>query len=71
VLAENQIKVASGLKDVGAAALIANNSPWESQFEALLSQLLADQNMLSTMSVASAGIVNGMGKNLVISQMMN
>lgn len=71
VLAENQLKVASGLKKVGAAALIATHKPWESQFEALLSQLLVDQNMLSTMSVASAGIVNGMGAHLVISQMMN
>lgn len=71
VLAENQLKVASGLKEVGAAALIATHSPLESQFQALLSHLLADEKMLSTMSVASAGIVDGMGVHLVISQMMN
>jgi UDP-2,4-diacetamido-2,4,6-trideoxy-beta-L-altropyranose hydrolase len=61
VLAENQLKVAEGLKQAGAAALITTVSNLETELPGLLSVLVSTPRKLHAMSESSAAIVDGMG----------
>ncbi len=61
VLAENQLKVAEGLKQSGAAELVTSVSDLETQLPGLLSLLTSTHGKLHAMSETSAAIIDGMG----------
>jgi len=65
VLAENQLKVAQGLQEAGAAALVSSESSTEYQLKALVNTLASSPERLRAMSRSAAGIVDGMGTRLV------
>jgi UDP-2,4-diacetamido-2,4,6-trideoxy-beta-L-altropyranose hydrolase len=65
VLADNQLKVAKGLEQAGAAALVVSGESASYQVAALLTSLVASPNNMRTMSKLAAGIVDGMGTSSV------
>lgn len=65
VLAENQLKVAQGLEQVGAAALVTSRPSAEYQLAPLLGELASNPQKLHAMSKLSAAIVDGTGSHSV------
>lgn len=65
VLADNQLKVAQGLEQLGAAALITSQPSMEYQLASLLCALASGPQKLYAMSKASAAIVDGTGSHSV------
>ncbi len=66
VLAANQLKVAQGLEQAGAAALVAAASSSDYQLAALLGTLTSSPERLRAMSESSAAIVDGIGTRSAI-----
>ena len=66
VLAKNQLKVAQGLEQVGAAALVTSRPSAEYQLASLLGTLASTPQKLYAMSKSSAAIVDGKGSHSVI-----
>lgn len=69
VLAENQFKVAQGLKRSGAVRIIDFAQGLTPQLRDLIVSLVADPAQLSLMSECAAAVVNGTGSNTVAQQM--
>jgi spore coat polysaccharide biosynthesis predicted glycosyltransferase SpsG len=67
MLAVNQLKVAQGLEQAGAAVLVRPGQRIEYQFVALFASLLSNTEKLLSMSRSAAGIVDGMGTSAVLS----
>jgi UDP-2,4-diacetamido-2,4,6-trideoxy-beta-L-altropyranose hydrolase len=65
VLAENQLKVAQGLEQVGAAALVISRQSVAYQLAPLLGALVSNPQNLNAMSRSSATIVDGTGSHSV------
>jgi UDP-2,4-diacetamido-2,4,6-trideoxy-beta-L-altropyranose hydrolase len=65
VLAENQLKVAQGLEQVGAAALVTSRLSAVYQLAPLLGALACNPQKLHAMSKSSAAIVDGTGSHSV------
>jgi UDP-2,4-diacetamido-2,4,6-trideoxy-beta-L-altropyranose hydrolase len=69
VLAKNQLKVAEGLEQAGAATLINPGQTVTTKLRELLLPLIDDHQTLLSMSDSAASIVDGSGLNAVIRQM--
>lgn len=65
VLAKNQLKVAQGLEQVGAATLVTSRPGAEYQLASLLGTLASTPQKLYAMSKSSAAIVDGKGSHSV------
>lgn len=66
VLADNQLKVAQGLEQAGAALLVTSGQSMESQFAAMLATFVSSPEKLRQMGISAAGIVDGMGTSSVL-----
>lgn len=69
VQAENQMKVAHGLEQAGAAKLINTTESCDLQLRSLISVLINEPTMLMHMSRNASCIVDGNGANAVIYEM--
>jgi spore coat polysaccharide biosynthesis predicted glycosyltransferase SpsG len=70
ILADNQTTAAMALESLGAAITIPLNNDLSSSIQAALFQLLQPQ-FLQTMQLASSQIVDGLGSQRVLYEVMN
>ena len=70
VLADNQIGVASGLAQAGAARVITDARHVAAELPALVTSLVRDPAQLHGMSTAASRVVDGQGASRVINQMV-
>ncbi len=61
VLAQNQLKVAKELKQIGAAAIISLGSDTSSELKLLISSFVSNPSLLHSFSNTSSAIVDGTG----------
>jgi UDP-2,4-diacetamido-2,4,6-trideoxy-beta-L-altropyranose hydrolase len=69
VLSANQLKVAQGLQEAGAAVLVDMEPRNEHRFAELLGQLLSDPEKLRSMCESAADIVDGIGTISVVARL--
>ena len=70
ILADNQTTAAMALESLGAAITIPLNNDLSSSIQAALMQLLQPQ-FLQTMQLASSQLVDGLGSQRVVNEVMN
>lgn len=71
VVAENQLEVAKGLEEAGAALLCLTGQALSKQLAVLLDKLCSDIEQVALLSNAAAKIVNGTGTGSVLARMGN
>ena len=69
VVADNQLKVAKGLEEAGAAVLCMSDQGLTKQLACLLGTLCADKKKIALLSVAASGIADGAGTDAVLARM--
>ena len=69
VVAENQLEVAKGLEDAGAAMLCLSAQGLSKQLAVLLDKLFTDSEQIALLSKAAAKVTNGTGAGEVLEQM--
>jgi spore coat polysaccharide biosynthesis predicted glycosyltransferase SpsG len=69
VVAKNQLEVAKGLEDAGAAMLCLSAQGLSKQLAVLLDKLFADSEQIALLSKAAAMVTNGTGAGEVLEQM--
>ena len=71
VVAENQLEVAKGLEEAGAALLCLSDQGLSKQLAVLLGKLCADIEQIALLSKAAAKVANGTGAGEVVARMEN
>lgn len=69
VVADNQLEVAKGLEEAGAALLCLSAQGLTKQLAVLLDKLFTDSGQIALLSKAAAKVVNGTGAGEVLEQM--
>jgi UDP-2,4-diacetamido-2,4,6-trideoxy-beta-L-altropyranose hydrolase len=69
VVADNQLEVAKGLEDAGAALLCLSAQGLSKQLAVLLDKLFTDSEQIALLSKAAAKVANGTGAGEVLEQM--
>lgn len=69
VVADNQLEVAKGLEDAGAAMLCLSAQDLSKQLAVLLDKLFTDSEQIALLSKAAAKVANGTGAGEVLEQM--
>lgn len=71
VVADNQLQVAKGLEEAGAALLCLSDQGLSKQLAVLLAKLCADSEQIALLSKAAAKVANGTGAGAVLARMGN
>lgn len=69
VVADNQVEVAKGLEEAGAALLCLSEQGLSKQLAVLLAKLCADSEQIALLSEAAAKVANGTGAGAVLARM--
>jgi UDP-2,4-diacetamido-2,4,6-trideoxy-beta-L-altropyranose hydrolase len=69
VVADNQLEVAKGLEEAGAALLCMSDQGLSKQLEVFLNKLCDDTEQIALLSVAATKVTDGSGSYAVLAQM--